>query len=141
MTNLSNYAFTFHTSYPTCHVRGIMLMYNNLPEAIFQNFLFFLPWWLVWTIICWHSPKWQPRRVFPPFFRNKILIQGLFLWFIAMEVHTSHRTQDCLQIYLWSALKVQWSGFHCVHLHECTVFMVGAKVGRVGLMKFVFRKE
>lgn len=36
------YAFTFHTCYPACHSRGIMLTHNNLPEATFPNFSFFL---------------------------------------------------------------------------------------------------
>lgn len=36
------HTFTFHTCYPECHSRGIMLTHNNLPEATFPNFSFFL---------------------------------------------------------------------------------------------------
>ena len=116
MKNLSNCAFTFHTR----HIRNIMLMHNNLPLATFQNFPFLLLWWLAWKTLCWHSLKW-PLRFFP-FFRNKTLIQSLFLWPANIFMIRFKGT-----VVFWLSL---WSPtcMYCFH--------GGRKAGRAVLMKF-----
>lgn len=132
----------FHTCYPICHSGGIMLMHKNLPEATFKRFPFFLLRVISLNNALLTLTKMTTRKVFSPFYSNITFIQGLFLWFIAMELHASHWILGCLPIYTGSVLKVQWfSGFHCGFLHVYTVFMKRTKVGRKESIKFVFIKE